>query len=206
MRADTFEASSIRRQVEVRLDGWRIRVPTERRSLVAIRSYLETLALEHQRIVCAFSVDGEPVSLAQPLTNRKMFRRVDAQTIILDQIPLKILQMALQQTAQARERITSAVTLVLVNDGCVAREFWWSLTQELKDPLLTLCLLPDDICGPANGRASLHQLRKWQLQQLASIIRDVDEACHSESTMLLSNALENRVLPWLEGLHESIRS
>jgi hypothetical protein len=96
------------------------------------------------------------------------------------------------------------VTLVLVNNGSMAREFWWSLTHELKAPLLTLCLLPDDICGPANGRASLTQLRSWQLQQLGNLIRDVDEACHSEDTILLSDALENRVLPWLQSLHEHI--
>ena len=204
MRAETFETSSTRQQVEVRLDGLPIQVPAERRSLVAIRSYVETLAMEHQRIVCAFSVDGERASLAQPLTNRKTFRRVDAKTIELDQMPLQFLEAALHQAAHARERVASAVTLVLVNDACVAREFWWSLTCELKAPLLTLSLLPDDICGPANGRASLTQLRKWQLQQLANIIRDVDEACHSQNTLLLSNALENRVLPWLEGLHENI--
>lgn len=204
MRSDMFETSLTRHQVEVLLDGLPVQLPTGRRTLIAIRAYLEMLALEHQRILCAFSVDGQRVSLAQPLTNRKTFCRVDAETMILDQMPLQILQMALQQTSHARERIASAVTLVLVNDGCVAREFWWSLTRELKDPLLTLSLLPDDICGPANGRASLTQLRKWQLQQLAGIIRDVDEACHSENTLLLSNALENRVLPWLQSLHEHI--
>jgi len=204
MRAETFEASSTRQQVEVRLDGLPIQVPAERRSLVAIRSYVETLAMEHQRIVCAFSVDGERASLAQPLVNQKTFSRVDAKTIELDQMPLQFLEAALHQAGHARERVASAVTLVLVNDACVAREFWWSLTCELKAPLLTLSLLPDDICGPANGRASLTQLRKWQLQQLANIIREVDGACHSENTLPLSNALENRVLPWLQSLHEHI--
>ncbi|HEU0039490.1 MAG TPA: hypothetical protein VFR76_09460 [Verrucomicrobiae bacterium] len=204
MRAETFETSSTRQQVQVRLDGLPIQVPAERRSLVAIRSYVETLAMEHQRIVCAFSVDGERASLGQPLVNRKTFSRVDAKTIELDQMPLQFLEAALHQAGHARERVASAVTLVLVNDACVAREFWWSLTCELKAPLLTLSLLPDDICGPANGRASLTQLRKWQLQQLANIIREVDGACHSENTLPLSNALENRVLPWLQSLHEHI--
>jgi hypothetical protein len=204
MRSDTFEIPATHQQIEVRLDGLPIQVPAERRSLVAIRSYLETLALEHQRIICAFSVDGQRANLGQALANRRSFRRVDAKTIHLDQMPLQFLETALRQVAHARERVASAVTLVLVNDGRLAREFWWSLTQELKEPLLTLCLLPDDICGPANGRASLTQMRKWQLQHLGNIIRDVDEACHSEDTILLSNALENRVLPWLQSLQEHI--
>src|SRR6267143_4382132 len=130
MRSDAFETSSTRQQVEVLLDGLPIQLPAERRSLVAIRSYLETLALQHQRIVCAFSVDGERANLGHPLANRKTFRRVDAKTIQLDQMPLQFLETALHQAAHARERVASAVTQVLVNDGCVAREFWWSLTCE----------------------------------------------------------------------------
>jgi hypothetical protein len=42
------------------------------------------------------------------------------------------------------------------------------------------------------------------LEQIAAIIRDVDEACQSEDTIPLSNALENRVLPWLQHLGELI--
>ena len=67
-----------------------------------------------------------------------------------------------------------------------------------------MSLLPDNACGPANGGASLTQLRKWQLEQVAAIIRDVDEACHAEDTIPLSDALENRVLPWLQKLNELI--
>ena len=56
----------------------------------------------------------------------------------------------------------------------MARELWWNLARQLKEPVLTLSLLPDNACGPANGRASLTQLRKWQLEQIAAIIKDVD--------------------------------
>ena len=204
MRSVTFGTPSTHQQIEVLLDGLPIQVPAERQSLIAIRSYLETLALEQQRIVCAFSVDGERANLGHPLANRKTFRRVEAKTIQLDQMPLQFLETALQQTAHAREQVASAVTLVLVNEGCVTREFWWSFTHELKAPLLTLSLLPDDICGPANGRASLTQLRKWQLQQLGCIMQEVDEACRSEEVALLSDVLEKRALPWLDTLIESL--
>lgn len=72
------------------------------------------------------------------------------------------------------------MVLVLINEGVGAREFWWRLAPDLKAPLLTLSLVPEFACGPANGRASLTQLRKWQLQQLAGIIREVDEAWWTE--------------------------
>jgi hypothetical protein len=48
------------------------------------------------------------------------------------------------------------------------------------------------------------QLRRWQLQQLAGIIREVDQACQAGDPTALSDALEKRVLSWLEGLQESL--
>jgi len=186
------------------LDGLLVGLPPGRRSLVAIRSYLETLAMENQRILCSFTVDGELTNLNQSLAARKTFSRIEAETLDLDDLPLQMIRTALQQTVVARKRVESAITLVLINDGLMARECWWDLAQALKSPLLTLSLLPETICGPANGRSSLVQLRKWQLQQLARIIKSVDAACWSEDSAVLSNALETEVLPWLDELQKFI--
>ncbi len=204
MRSEPLDSSLTYGEVIVLLDGLPVGLPSERRSLAAIYSYLEMLAMERQRILCSFSVDGEPANPVRPPASRKTFARVEGGTIDLDEMPLQLLKTALQQTAEARAQVESAVALVLINDGQLAREFWWNLARTLKEPVLTLSLLPDTICGPANGRASLTQLRKWQLQQLAAIIKDVDEACGLDDTIALSSALENRALPWLEKLHESI--
>jgi len=150
------------------------------------------------------NIDDEPVNLALPLVNTRGFHRVEAETIPLEEKTLLLLKTALQQADQAREYVETAVALVLINEVHVARELWWNLARQLKEPVLTLSLLPDDVCGPANGRASLTQLRKWQLEQIAVIIKDVDAVCHAEDTIPLSNALENRVLPWLQNLTELI--
>ena len=182
MGDNLHNASQLCRELEITLDGLPVALPAGHRSLSAIRCYLETLALEKQRILCSLSVDGEPVNLALPLNHDGAFCRIDAGTA------------ALKETS----------VLLLINDGRVARELWWNLARQLKEPVLTLSLLPDNACGPANGGASLTQLRKWQLEQVAAIIRDVDEACRSEDTIPLSNALENRVLPWLQQLNELI--
>ena len=198
------DAPLSRGDILVMLDGLPVGLPAGRRSLPAIRSFLETLAMEHQRILCSLSVDGQPANLGQLPASRADFARVEAESIELDDMPLQLLKTARQQTAAARSHVESAVALVLINDGQIAREFWWDLARELKEPLLTLSLLPEDACGPAHSGASLKQLRKWQLQQLAAIIKTVDEACWSDDTMALSNALENRALPWLDKLHELI--
>jgi hypothetical protein len=204
MRNELFDVSEVRSRLEITLDGSPVFPPLKYRSLSAIRCCLEALALEKQRILCSLRVDDEPINLSLPLVVEKKFYRVAAETIPLEEKSLLLLKTALQQADHARMCVETAVTLVLINDGCVARELWWNLAKQLKEPVLTLSLLPDDACGPANGRASLTQLRKWQLEQVGAIIKDVDAACQRPGTIPLSNALENRVLPWLQNLSELI--
>lgn len=204
MRRDSSAVDPHWKQVEVTLDGFPVALPAERRTIVAIRAYLEALALEQQRILYAFAIDGRPANFSQPSGQLETFSRIEAETITLDEVPLQILRTAQTQVAQAVARIESALALICINDASAAREIWWQIARDLKEPLLTLSLLPDGICGPANGRASLTQLRKWQLQQLAAIVGDVDEASRSEETSGIVRALEERVLPWLQGLTQSI--
>jgi hypothetical protein len=47
-------------------------------------------------------------------------------------------------------------------------------------------------------------LRKWQLEQIAAIIAEVNEGCWSGDQRVLFNALENRALPWLNHLQNSL--
>jgi hypothetical protein len=190
--------------LETTLDGTPIAVPPERRTLSAIRSYLESLALQQQRILCWLSVDGEPIGLCQPGIVLTSFTRVDGETMSLNEVPVQLIRAALQQTVAIRSRLQTAVELVLINDNGPAREIWWTLAPVLKEPLLTLSLLPDTICGPDNGRASLRQLRKWQLQQLGSVLQDIDAACGAEDTTALAEALEQRALTWLDKLHQTL--
>jgi hypothetical protein len=199
-----FNAPETRGEIEITLDGLPVRLPPGHRSLNAVRCYLETLALEKQRILCSLNVDGELVNLSLPLIHQEAFCRVEAETVALNETSIVLLKRALQQVEHARMCVEIAVTLVLINDVPVARELWWNLARQLKEPVLTLSLLPDSACGPANGRASLTQLRKWQLEQIAALINDVDKVCCSKDAIPLSDALENRVLPWLQKLSEFI--
>jgi hypothetical protein len=192
-------------EVAVKLDGTPIVVPSERRTFSAIRSYLESIALQQQRFLCWLSVDGEPVSLTQQNASVDQFSQVEGETMSLNDVPLQLIKGALQQTAAVRSKVQSAVELVLINDGEWGRELWWTLSTVLKEPLLTLSLVPNSICGPENGRASLIQLRKWQLEQLGCVIQEVDEASRFEDPVMLSEALEQRVLSWVHNLHESLQ-
>jgi hypothetical protein len=204
MWQNEFDATGSGDESEVFLDGLPVELPAAHRSLGAIRCHLEALALERQRVLYSLSVDGQPVNLTLPLPGRAGFCRVEGGTVALEETSLLLLKRAFQQADYARECVETALTLVLINDGQVAHEVWWNLALVLKEPVLTLSLLPDGICGAPDGSTSATQLRKWQLEQIAAIIRDVDEACHSPETIPLSNALENRVLPWLHNLSELI--
>lgn len=204
MHSDLRRSSKPSARVEVILDGKPVSVPPLRCSLAAIRSYLERMALEQQRILCAFSVDGRSLGIAESLQQVEPFARVEARTIDLAHVPLQLLHTARLQTIQARERIAAAIATVLINNSRQAREHWWNLGRDLKQPLLTLSLMPSTPNTPANGSASMMQLRKWQLQQLATILKEVDETCWSADPLALSNALENRVLPWLDGLSATL--
>jgi hypothetical protein len=198
MCSDSKDAPFPENQLEVMLDGQPVGLPPQRRSLTAIRSYLESLALEQQRIIWLFSVDGD----AANSTGR--FLRITCQTIGLDKMPLQLVENAIQQTKTAHAEVHSAVSQVMINEAERGRELWWGLAKGLKQPLLTLSLLPDAVCGPANGSASPMQLRRWQLEQLAGIIQEVDRACETDDPTALSDALETRVLPWLEGLLDTL--
>jgi hypothetical protein len=197
--SDSGDASQAGPKLEVVLDGLPVIIPKERRSISAIRSFLETLAFEQQHILCSLSVDGKAVDLNRPEAAMPEFSRIEAETMPLEQMPIQVLRNAMRQAASATEHTLTAVTLVIINEADYAWEIWWNLVRELKAPLVTLSLMPET-AGPITAGASLLQLRKWQLQQLGSIITDVDETCGLEETVALSNALEYRVLPWLEGL------
>lgn len=189
---------------DVKLDGQAVEIPSERRSFSGVCAYLEAMALRQQRILCSLVVDGESINLTQPPAFVKSFTNIEAETMGLTEVPVQLIKAALQQTLFVREQVQSAVELVLINEGSRARELWWNLSLALKEPLLTLSLLPEGICGPNHGQASLMQLRKWQLQQLGVVIQDVNNACEWDNPAVLSDALEIRVLPWLDKLRDSL--
>lgn len=190
-------------RIVVTLDCETVVLPVGRNSLNAIRSYLESQALANQRVLAEFVVDGFSLDLSLPL-DRRTFSRVEAVTIPLEQLPLLLLATAGRQVDRVHASVEAALTLVLINDPATARELWWNLTGQVKEPVLTLSLMPEDICRRCCG-TSFDRLRRWQLEQIALIVRRVDAACDSQDNIQLSDALENLLLPWLANLGQQIR-
>jgi hypothetical protein len=203
MNQNNIESREYTEEYTVTLDCESVVLPTGRNSLLSVRAYLEFLALSGQRILSDFVVDGIPFDLSLPPDNRP-FRRVDAVTIPLTELPLLLLATAGQQVCRARCSVENALTLVLINNPEQARELWWSLAGQLKEPVLTLSLMPEHLCELWCG-VTFAKLRRWQLEQVSLLVRRVDEACEDEDNIQLSDALEKQVLPWLDKLGEHIR-
>jgi hypothetical protein len=162
------------------------------------------LALDQERILFSFRVDGARINLSATMPTHAQFSRVEAETLDLAQVPLQLIKTATVQAVEAKSQVVSAVTLVVINASVWGREHWWNVVRLLNQPLLTLSLMPESSYGSAPAGAPLTQLRIWQLQQLSAILKDVDAACWSDDPLALSNALEHRVLPWLNGLLTSL--
>lgn len=104
MHKSSSDPLESRDEIEVILDGLAVELPPGHRSLNAIRCHLETLALESHRILYSLSVDGRPVNLALPLLNQRIFCRVEAGTVALEETALLLLKKAFQQTDLAGMR------------------------------------------------------------------------------------------------------
>ncbi len=191
-------------EIEILLDGLPVAMPLANHSLSGIHSYLETVSLEQQRVLCALSIDGVEMNLNLPLNAQGNFSRIEAESIALEEGELRLLKQARQEATHARDCVDTALTLVLINDITVARELWWNLARQIKKPILTLSLLPDEAGGTAGAGASSQKMRQWQIEQITMIIREVDVACATGDTIFLSNTLECRVLPWICKLQDLI--
>ncbi len=201
VNASNFDAQQ---KIQVTLDGETVKITSSCGSLNALRSLLETLALEKQRILSDLVVDGISVHLAQPVEAETGFHRVDAASIPLGELPLLLLTSAQQQAERIHAEIEKALTLVLINSQSAASEIWWGIARQLKEPILTLSLMPESVCKLCST-VSFERLRKWQLQQIAVIVREVNAVCETGDNIKISDALERRVLPWLQKLSDLIQ-
>ena len=132
MYSELRDSASTGADLVVTLDGHPVPLPSPRRSLAAIRCYLETMAMERQRLLFSFRVDGARINLSAMLPTHSTFTKVEAETIDLAQVPLQLVKTALTQTVEAREKVQASVAVVLINEAGWAREHWWNLVRVLK--------------------------------------------------------------------------
>jgi hypothetical protein len=196
----TNEQNSFTLEPKVWLDGSTVQVPKQRQSLAAIRTFLERLAMQKRRVLSSVNVenvtDEHSNSDALPHGNT----RIVAESISLDRLPLSVVERAQKQATEAFSRVESAVVLMTINTGQRANEMWWNIAHTLNRPVVTLALLSEASLKLPPASMNVLQVRNWQLEQLACLIAEVDQVAALEDPLALSEALEERVLSWLDNL------
>ncbi len=195
----SVDSSSDLKNPQILLDGSPIELPRGRHSVGAIRSHLETIALENHRVLWSFNVEEPTGRIAESFNYR-----VEGLTMDIDDVPLRLIRIALQQTAEAKAALHKVLLTALIQEYAAAAELWWKLAKQLKQPLLTVSLLSENIIDMPPGTASVSQIRRWQLQQLGAILREANEACWPQAKNKFPRVLETRVLVWLNNLQSSL--
>jgi hypothetical protein len=188
-------------KVLITLDGQPVVLSSKQgRSLHAIRCHLERVALKRQRVLFSLTINGTPVSLGESLSPFKTFHKIAARTIGFDQLGFQLVAVAAEQVNALHERVERLALQVMINDWSKAEKLWWDLMPELKDPLLTLSFVPPSAELLPHGQEIGAKALKRFTNDLVKIFEDIDEILTRKELLELSDALENRLLPWLRGL------
>ena len=88
-------------RIEVIMDGKPLELPEHvNGSLTAIRSYLESLALQHGRVVSFFTVDGVIINIIEESIEIKGMQRVKADTISFDELTRQLISTSCDRLKQ----------------------------------------------------------------------------------------------------------
>lgn len=188
-------------RVQITLDGQPLALAGKQsRSLQAIRSHLERVALKRNRVLFSLTINGTPVGVGEPLVQFKSFHKVAARTISFGQLGFQLVAVAADQVNALHERVERASLQVMINDWAKAEQLWWDLMPELKDPLLTLSFVPASVEALPHGEEIGAKALKRFTLDLVKILEEIEEILTRKELLEFSDALENRLLPWLRAL------
>lgn len=191
--------------VQVTLDGQAVELSSKQgRSLQAIRSHLETIALKKHRVLFSLMVNGVPINLGDPVSPFKTFQKVVGRTIPFSQLSIQLVSVAADQVNSLHERVQHLALQVMINDWSKAEELWWDLMPQLKDPLLTLSFVPQSIAALPNGEEINEKSIRKFAADLVTIFEQMEAIIARKELLEFSNALEHQVLPWLRAVGHCI--
>ncbi|MDX1951819.1 MAG: hypothetical protein SFY81_06520 [Verrucomicrobiota bacterium] len=192
-------------QVQVTLDGAPVALDAlHSHSLSGIRCHLEQLALERQRVLFSLAVNDIPVSLGKQPISVEHFNKVAGRTIGFNQLALQLVSVAEEQAGKLKGRIEEVSLQVLINDWPSARELWWKLLPDLKDPLLTLSFLPGAIERLPNGHEIGPKAIQGYIAKLVEIVEEIEQSLPSEDPVELSTRMETALLPWINQVCQAL--
>lgn len=195
-------------RVRVELDGDSVLLPQEmENSLIAIRAYLEFLALQKRRVLSGFIVDGVEVQQVTSHLSESSFRIIQADTITFEQLSQRLVNTASRQLNQLAAELEDYVLRVLINDRDRLLQQWRKWAPLFRSPLVNLGFMRelwgDTVDGITLGNITLLE----HLDELNGMLCEVDAVFLAtehdwtdEDAMVLSTLFEERLVPWLKVL------
>lgn len=191
--------------MRVELDGASVVLPEQMKSsLVAIRAYLEFLALQKRRVLSGFVVDG--IDLRQLSSGRDNgFQTILADTITFEQLSHRLVDTACRQLHKLSEEMNDAVLRVLISERQIIRRQWKQWGPQVRNPMVSLGFLrelwgaqvDDVMIGGLTLTEHLDDLNPL-LCEVDAIFLSPEHAWVDEDAMAISAMLEDQLIPWLK--------
>jgi hypothetical protein len=193
-------------RIEVIMDGKPLELPDHiKGSLTAIRSYLESLALQHGRVVSFFTVGGIIINILEESFENKGMQRVKADTISFDELTRQLISTACDRLKHLQVTAEYAITQILINDWPEVQKLWERWQPDFKSPILVVNFLRE-LCGVRLDELSCsNQTLGQHLTFFRPLLDEVEAVVATKNILGFSNFLEERYAPWLQQLSVFLR-
>lgn len=194
----------------VMLDGEPVAVPDDvEASLVAIRAYLEFIALQRRRVVNTMWVDGVEIETPDEMEYAGPFTQIEADTITFQELSRRLITTALGELEGLTNLVQSASLRILISTRVEVCRQWQTWLPQFRTPLVSLGFLRelwgDRVEGVTLGKRTLG----GHIDSLNLILCEVDAILLSgdgeweiDDLVTLSCVLDERLIPWLEKMKE----
>ncbi|HAV61844.1 MAG TPA: hypothetical protein DCY13_05725 [Verrucomicrobiales bacterium] len=194
--------------LRIELDGRDVDLPRQMaNSLVAIRAYLEFLALQQRRVLSGFTVDGIEIRQLREEAPAGGFRHIRADTITFEQLSHRLIETACRQLHYLAAQIEESTLRVLISDWRPIHNQWQEWQPQFRTPLISLGFLRE-LWGPAVDTIRIGgQTLAEHLDGLNPMLCEADALLMAtelhwseDDAIALSGLFEERLVPWIRML------
>ena len=194
--------------LRVELDGQSVELPRQmENSLVAIRAYLEFLALQQRRVLSGFLVDGMEVQQISGEAPSNVYRLIRADSMSFEQLSRRLIGTACRQVRFLASQLEEATLRVLISDHGQILARWQEWLPQFRSPLVSLGFLRelwgdrvDDLHLGGISLVSHLDLLNPALSRVDSVLLDSQYDWQPDDAIALSAILEDDLVPWLKVL------
>lgn len=202
----SLEAQQSHPLMRVELDGRAVDLPHQiASSLVAIRAYLEFLALQRRRVLSGFVVDGVELRQIQSDAPLQGYRHVAADTITFEQLSQRLIETACRQLGYLSGQVEAAALRILISERHQILAQWHEWQPQFRTPLVSLGFLRElwgeSVDSILVGGSSLSEhldLLNPMMCEVDAIFLATAHQWVEEDAVCLSEFFEERLVPWLK--------